>query len=92
MDRPTIVILGAGLGGAIAAYEIRDTLGERARIVVDGHELIIDAPGASSARRYVAGVTIDGAPLSVPRLTQADLRTAHAIAFTMADAPTTWGR
>ncbi|RZJ37863.1 MAG: NAD(P)/FAD-dependent oxidoreductase, partial [Brevundimonas sp.] len=34
MDRPTIIILGAGLGGAIAAYEIRDALGDRARIVV----------------------------------------------------------
>lgn len=34
MNRPTIVILGAGLGGAIAAFEIRDTLGDRARIVV----------------------------------------------------------
>ncbi len=34
MDRPTIVILGAGLGGAIAAYEIHDALRDRARIVV----------------------------------------------------------
>ena len=34
MDRPTIVILGAGLGGAIAAFDLRHTLGERARIVV----------------------------------------------------------
>ena len=34
MDRPTIVILGAGLGGAIAAYDLRHTLGDRARIVV----------------------------------------------------------
>ncbi|WP_332640747.1 NAD(P)/FAD-dependent oxidoreductase [Brevundimonas sp.] len=34
MDRPTIVILGAGLGGAIAAYELRHVLGDRARIVM----------------------------------------------------------
>ena len=34
MDRPTIVILGAGLGGAIAAFDLRHTLGDRARIVV----------------------------------------------------------
>ena len=34
MNRPTIVIIGAGLGGAIAAYELRKTLGDRARIVV----------------------------------------------------------
>ena len=34
MNRPTIVILGAGLGGAIAAYDIRHALGDRARIVM----------------------------------------------------------
>jgi sulfide:quinone oxidoreductase len=34
MDRPTIVIVGAGLGGAIAAYELRHVLGDRARIVM----------------------------------------------------------
>ncbi|MDP3378757.1 MAG: FAD-dependent oxidoreductase, partial [Brevundimonas sp.] len=34
MNRPTIVILGAGLGGAIAAYDIRHTLGDQARIVM----------------------------------------------------------
>ena len=34
MDRPTIVILGAGLGGAIAAFDIRHALGDRARVVV----------------------------------------------------------
>ncbi|WP_298746384.1 FAD-dependent oxidoreductase [uncultured Brevundimonas sp.] len=34
MERPTIVILGAGLGGTIAAYELRKSLGDRARIVV----------------------------------------------------------
>ncbi|WP_439476834.1 NAD(P)/FAD-dependent oxidoreductase [Brevundimonas sp.] len=34
MNRPTIVIIGAGLGGAIAAYDLRHVLGERARIVM----------------------------------------------------------
>ncbi len=34
MNRPTIVILGAGLGGAIAAYDLRHVLGDRARIVM----------------------------------------------------------
>lgn len=34
MDRPTIVVLGAGLGGAIAAFDLRHALGDRARIVV----------------------------------------------------------
>ncbi|MDO9564153.1 MAG: FAD-dependent oxidoreductase [Bradyrhizobium sp.] len=34
MNRPTIVIIGAGLGGAIAAFDISHTLGDRARVVV----------------------------------------------------------
>ena len=34
MQQPHIVVLGAGLGGTIAAYEIRETLGDKARITV----------------------------------------------------------
>ena len=33
-DQPHIVVLGAGLGGTIAAYEIREALGKAARITV----------------------------------------------------------
>ncbi|MES2344155.1 MAG: FAD-dependent oxidoreductase, partial [Pseudomonadota bacterium] len=34
MAKPKIVILGAGLGGAIAAFEIKDAVGERAEVSV----------------------------------------------------------
>lgn len=34
MNRPTIVIIGAGLGGAIAAFDIRHVVGDRARVVM----------------------------------------------------------
>jgi sulfide:quinone oxidoreductase len=33
-EQPHIVVLGAGLGGTIAAYEIRETLGNAARVTV----------------------------------------------------------
>lgn len=36
MATPHIVVLGAGLGGTIAAYEIRELLGERARVTLLG--------------------------------------------------------
>ncbi|MGN6376521.1 MAG: NAD(P)/FAD-dependent oxidoreductase [Sphingomonas sp.] len=36
MGDPHIVVLGAGLGGTIAAYEIRATLGDRARVTLLG--------------------------------------------------------
>ncbi len=34
MDTPRIVILGAGLGGAIAAFEVKDAVGDRAEVRV----------------------------------------------------------
>lgn len=34
MDKPRIVILGAGLGGCIAAFEIKDAVGDRAEVEV----------------------------------------------------------
>jgi len=36
MSNPHIVVLGAGLGGTIAAYELRETLGDRARVTLLG--------------------------------------------------------
>ncbi len=34
MTKPKIVVLGAGLGGTIAAYEIRDAVKDRADVLV----------------------------------------------------------
>ena len=34
MAKPRIVILGAGLGGAIAAFEVKDAVGDRAEVTV----------------------------------------------------------
>ena len=73
-------------------YIVASPMFEQARVVVGGHELIIAAPGASSRRRYVRGVTIDGTPLTVPELVHAQLLTAARIDFEMSDAPTSWGR
>ena len=75
-----------------ADYVIATPMFERARVVVDGHELVIDAPGASSARRFVAAVDLDGVAITTPRLTQADLRQGSRLTFTMTDTPTTWGQ
>ena len=36
MDKPRIVILGAGLGGATAAFEIKAAVGERAEVHLVG--------------------------------------------------------
>ena len=34
MVKPRIVILGAGLGGAIAAFEVKDAVGDKAQVSV----------------------------------------------------------
>ncbi len=73
-------------------YVVGAPIFEQARIAALGHELVIVAAGASSTRRYVAGVTVDGVALTTPALTHAQLRSAARIEFTMADAPTSWGR
>lgn len=73
-------------------YVVSAPIFERARITTAGHELVIEAPGVSRDRRFVAAVTVDGAALTTPELTHAQLTTASRITFTMTDAPTTWGR
>ena len=73
-------------------YIVSAPIFEQARITVGGHELVIVAAGASSARRYVAGVTVDGVALEKPELRHAQLATAARIEFAMTDAPTTWGQ
>jgi predicted alpha-1,2-mannosidase len=73
-------------------YVVVAPLFPRARVIVDGRELIIDAPGADATHLYVAGVTLDGAPIAAPELTHAQLTTAHELRFELTDQPTSWGR
>lgn len=73
-------------------YIVGAPLFPRARVVVDGHELVIEAPGAGAAMPYVAAVTLDGAAVSVPELTHAQLTGASELVFTMSATPTTWGQ
>ena len=73
-------------------YVVSAPIFDQARVTVGGHELLIVGEGASSTRRHVAAVTVDGVPLARPELRHAQLLTAARIEFTMTDAPTAWGR
>jgi predicted alpha-1,2-mannosidase len=73
-------------------YIIGAPLFPRARVVVDGHALVIEAEGASSATMYVAGVTLDGVPITTPELIHAQLVAAQTLVFEMAGTPPAWGR
>jgi predicted alpha-1,2-mannosidase len=92
-------------GGAMGAWYVLSALGlypvagsdlwiigtpifAKARIMVGSHELAIEAKGSGI---YVASVKLDGASVTMPQLTQAQLDTASTLTFEMSEAPTKWG-
>jgi putative alpha-1,2-mannosidase len=64
----------------------------RARVVIGGHELVIEADGISDAAMYVDAVYLDDTPIDAPALSQADLTRAASLRFVMSAQPTSWGR
>lgn len=64
----------------------------RARIVVPGGELVIEAPDAGGDRIYVKGVTLDGVPLERAELRHGDLGPGRVLRFELSATPTNWGR
>jgi predicted alpha-1,2-mannosidase len=56
----------------------------RARVLVGGHELVIEAAGSGM---YVKSVALDGVPLTTLELTQSQLATASVLHFELADSP-----
>jgi predicted alpha-1,2-mannosidase len=73
-------------------YVVGAPLFPRARIVVDGNELVIEAPGAGVGMPYVAAVTIDGVAVVEPAVSHAQLVGAQELRFEMSATPTAWGR
>jgi sulfide:quinone oxidoreductase len=67
MIKPTVLILGAGLGGSIAAFEIRHALGERADIVVvnqgSAFSFVPSNPWVAVGWRKPADIQVDLAPV-----------------------------
>lgn len=68
-------------------YVVTGPLFPRARIVIAGHELVIDAPAAAADHPYVRSVMLDGVAVTTPELTHAQLLAAHTLAFEMTAAP-----
>jgi predicted alpha-1,2-mannosidase len=56
----------------------------RARVLVGGHELVIDSEGSGM---YVESVTVDGVALTTLELTHAQLTSASLLHFKMTDKP-----
>ncbi|MER6051810.1 GH92 family glycosyl hydrolase [Streptomyces sp. NPDC001793] len=51
----------------------------------------IEAPGTSSARRYIRSVRLAGVPLDRTYLTTAELRAGRELAFSVGSEPSRWG-
>lgn len=53
--------------------------------------LSISARGASSGKPYIASVTIDGVPLSVPVIRHEQIKDGAEVVFEMSATPASWG-
>jgi predicted alpha-1,2-mannosidase len=63
-----------------------------ATLSVAGGTFTMSAPGASPENTYVAGVTLNGAPLTTPIIHHSDLKAGGTLVFQMSPTPTTWGQ
>lgn len=68
-------------------YVLGAPLFPRARVLVGGRELVIEAEGVSEDNRYVQSVTLDGEPLDGPEITHAQLVGASELRFVMGASP-----
>lgn len=52
--------------------------------------LVITAPGASSGKTYVAGLTVNGVPLEQPVIQHDMIKNGGTVAFEMSESPSAW--
>jgi sulfide:quinone oxidoreductase len=71
MSKPTIVVLGAGLGGTIAAYEIKAAVGREAEVVVvnkgDTYHFVPSNPWVAVGWRERKAIEIELPPVMAKR-------------------------
>ncbi|WP_449407109.1 GH92 family glycosyl hydrolase [Microbacterium maritypicum] len=72
-------------------YTIGTPLFDSATLSIGDTDLVINAPGASEGRDYVAGVSINGAPIDETTFDGDLVRAGGTIDFTMSETPSTWG-
>jgi putative alpha-1,2-mannosidase len=63
----------------------------RATLRVPGGTFVIEAPEASAENIYVQSVELNGKPLTVPQLRQADLKPKGSLVFHLGKTPSSWG-
>lgn len=72
-------------------YTVGTPLFDGATLSIGGKDLVIEAPGASSGKDYVAGVRINGKDIADTTFDGDLLRAGGTLSFTMSSTPSTWG-
>ncbi|CAH0233842.1 hypothetical protein SRABI76_02825 [Microbacterium oxydans] len=72
-------------------YTIGTPLFDSATLSIGDTDLVINAPGASAGKDYVAGVSINGEPIDQTTFDGDLVRTGGTLDFTMSDTPAAWG-
>lgn len=72
-------------------YTIGTPLFDSATLSIGDTDLVINAPGASEGRDYVAGVSINGTAVDETTFDGDLVRAGGTIDFTMSETPSTWG-
>lgn len=72
-------------------YTIGTPLFDSATLSIGDTDLVINAPGASAGKDYVAGVSINGTPIGDTTFDGDLVREGGTLDFTMSDTPSTWG-
>ena len=72
-------------------YTIGTPLFDSATLNIGGKKLVINAPGASAGKDYVAGASINGTPITETTFDGDLVRAGGTLDFTMSDTPSAWG-
>ncbi|MGM1017205.1 MAG: GH92 family glycosyl hydrolase [Actinomycetota bacterium] len=72
-------------------YTIGTPLFDSATLSIGDRDIVVTAPGASDGDTYVAGVEINGEPVTSTTFDGDLLRAGGEMAFTMSDSPSDWG-
>ncbi|MFC7579798.1 GH92 family glycosyl hydrolase [Schaalia naturae] len=72
-------------------YTVGSPMFDSATLHMGDTTLVVNAPGASEGKDYVAGVDINGTPITTTTFDGDLVRAGGTLTFTMSDEPQTWG-
>ncbi len=73
-------------------YLVAAPLFPHVEVAVNGGTFTVDATGLADDSFYVQSATLDGAPLTQPMLTHAQIKAGSKLAFVIGKSPSDWGK